>query len=181
MTGPTGCGEPRKEIEFSDGHWDCECKRNYIQLNKNKICVVCHKLQEDQPPSRLDKLDSNNHADDYGECHDCPGAIKNAPFQCSALLQIRELINMHSGMVKNSPNRMEIQVTHCHHKTRMIKEESIETCDMGIQETNDRAIQELLTTFQTGTADEEAVNICLMCEENCIAGNYLKREEKGDK
>ena len=41
------------EIKFSETHWDCECKLNYIHPNTTLKCVACNTTQAEQPPSRF--------------------------------------------------------------------------------------------------------------------------------
>lgn len=55
---------------------------------------------------------------EWGQCQDCPGRTMEMPFNCSVANEIEHLVGQHSGL----KNRMEIQVTKCHHKDRVIKD-----------------------------------------------------------
>ena len=50
------------------------------------------------------------------QCEDCPGRTMKEPFGCCIPPELKQIIGRHSGL----KNQMEIIVTKCHHKERVI-------------------------------------------------------------
>ena len=62
-----------------------------------------------------------NEFKDFDMCDGCPGSTNPLLSRCSIYTEINQMKRMHSGL-DGIQNQMQIKVTECHHKARMLKE-----------------------------------------------------------
>lgn len=48
-------------IQTNENYWDCECEHNYIHSKREKECLICGAIENEQPDSRQNEIDEGTH------------------------------------------------------------------------------------------------------------------------